>query len=126
MAHLTAATESPGCNLVSEMSGIYASSDARFLSISQSHSSLWSTPWSFTEDRPHPHDKKKHPIEASEFDKYGLCFPTHDAKSCALRQGSNGPSWSCGVGWSSPNWYGEQDHASTWQLHLGTLVKQEE
>ncbi|KAI4543338.1 hypothetical protein MG293_006132 [Ovis ammon polii] len=34
--------------------------------------------------------------EASEFGKYGLCFPTHGAKSCALRKGSNGPSWSWG------------------------------
>ncbi|KAI4585197.1 hypothetical protein MJG53_006731 [Ovis ammon polii x Ovis aries] len=34
--------------------------------------------------------------EASEFGKYGLCFPTHGAKSCALRKGSNGPSWSRG------------------------------
>ena len=40
--------------------------------------------------------RKKRPIEASEFDKYGLCFPTHGAKSCALRKGSNGPSWSWG------------------------------
>ena len=42
----------------SQMSGIYASSDANFLSISQSCSSLWSAPWFFTEDRPRPHDKK--------------------------------------------------------------------
>lgn len=106
-------------NVVSEMSGIFASSDAKFLSISQSHSSLWSAPWSFTEDWPHPHDKKKCPVEASEFDKYGLCFPTHGANSCALRQGSNGPSWSCrGGGCPHPTGTGSrtmQAHGrSTW------------